>query len=73
MESYEKALAELRDIVNRLEGGELTLQESLELFEKGIERIRFCRKKLEEVRKKVEVLVEEAGGGLRREEFEPDE
>ena len=73
MESYEKALAELRDIVNRLEGGDLTLQESLELFEKGIERIRFCRKKLEEVRKKVEVLVEEAGGGLRREEFESDE
>ena len=73
MKSYEKALGELKEIVSELESGDLTLDRALKLFQKGVDRINFCHQKLQDISKKVEVLVENAGGGLEREEFPPDE
>lgn len=53
---FEDALSRLEMIVNDLEKGGLTLEESLKKFEEGIKLSDYCVKKLEEVEKKIEVL-----------------
>lgn len=53
---FEDALSRLDMIVNDLEKGGLTLEESLKEFEEGIKLSDYCVKKLEEVEKKIEVL-----------------
>lgn len=59
---FEKAFQELEKIVQRLEGEELSLDESLRLFEEGIRLSRFCNQKLEEVEKKIELILSDAKG-----------
>ncbi len=68
--SFEKALGELEEIVNKLEGSELSLDESLGLFEKGVQLARFLRKELETAEKKVEILLKDEKGDLKPEPFE---
>ena len=48
IQDFESAIAELEAIVKRLEGGDLPLEQSLELFERGVQLSRFCHSKLEE-------------------------
>lgn len=55
--SFEEALKRLEQIVQKLEGGDLSLDESLSLFEEGINLSRFCTKKLAQAEKKVEKLL----------------
>lgn len=55
--SFEQALKRLEEIVQKLEGGDLSLDESLSLFEEGINLSRFCTKKLAQAEKKVEKLL----------------
>ena len=70
---FEKAFQELEQIVKRLEGEELPLDESLRLFEQGIGLSRFCHQRLEEVEKKIELILADAKGQPRTEPFEgPD-
>jgi exodeoxyribonuclease VII small subunit len=69
---FEKAFKELEDIVKRLEGEELPLDESLRLFEQGISLSRFCHQRLEEVEKKIELILADAKGQPRIEAFEED-
>ncbi len=57
--SFEEGLRELESIVEKLERGDLSLEESYDLFERGIKIVRFCQAKLEEIEKKVELLVKE--------------
>ena len=59
---FEKAFQELEQIVHRLEGEELSLDDSLKLFEQGINLSRFCHQKLEEVEKKIELILSDAKG-----------
>lgn len=59
---FEKAFQQLEKIVARLEGEELSLDESLKLFEEGIGLSRFCHQKLEEVEKKIEMILSDAKG-----------
>jgi exodeoxyribonuclease VII small subunit len=54
--NFEKSLARLEEITQKLESGELSLDESLKLFEEGISLSRFCQKKLTETEQKIEVL-----------------
>ena len=54
---FEKKIKELEDVVNKLESGEASLSESLEIFEKGISRAKECNKMLDEAEKKVSVLI----------------
>jgi exodeoxyribonuclease VII small subunit len=70
---FEKAFQQLEKIVQRLENEELPLDESLQLFEEGIRLSRFCNQKLEEVEKKIELILADAKGQPRVEPFEPDE
>ena len=54
--SFEQALAELESLVDTLEKGELTLEESLSAFEQGIALTRSCQKSLDEAEQKVRIL-----------------
>lgn len=69
--TFEQGLEELKAIVQALEKGDLPLEESLLLFEKGVSLVAFCTRKLDEVEKKVELLVRDQGGLLRTRPFEP--
>jgi exodeoxyribonuclease VII small subunit len=70
---FEKAFQNLEKIVQRLEGEELPLDESLQLFEEGIRLSRFCHQRLEEVEKKIELILADAKGQPVTEPFEDDE
>lgn len=56
---FEEALAELEQIVERLETGDLTLEESLALFERGQKLARLCNQRLESATLRVEQLTED--------------
>lgn len=71
--SFEQALADLEDCVARLETGDLTLDESLAVFERGISASRACARLLEQSRQRVQVLVEKAGGELHLDFLDPDD
>ncbi len=65
--TFEQAMEKLEDIVKRLESDTISLEESLALFEQGVHLGRLCSKKLDEVERKVEVLVESPDGTLQAE------
>ena len=56
---FEKSLNELEKIVEKLQNGDISLDESIELFEKGIELSKDCRQTLENARQKITSLTEE--------------
>jgi exodeoxyribonuclease VII small subunit len=60
--SFEEALTSLEGIVERLEKGELSLEESLKLYEEGVRLSRLCHGKLEEAEGRIELLVKDARG-----------
>ncbi|HWH77859.1 MAG TPA: exodeoxyribonuclease VII small subunit [Candidatus Binatus sp.] len=62
--NFETALEDLEQVVERLETGELALEEALAAFEKGVGLVKFCNQKLDEVEKKVELLVKDKDGRL---------
>jgi exodeoxyribonuclease VII small subunit len=68
--NFEKALADLENIVQRLDENDLSLDESLSLFEEGIKLSRFCSQKLDAVENKVEILLRDDEGDLKKEPFE---
>lgn len=67
---FEKALAELEEIVSTLEKGDLSLEAALKHFERGISLTRQCQAALKQAELKVEKLSEKTG---KLEEFEPEE
>jgi exodeoxyribonuclease VII small subunit len=68
--NFEKALADLENIVQRLDENDLSLDEALSLFEEGIKLSRFCSQKLDAVENKVEILIRDDEGNLQKEPFE---
>ena len=62
--SFEAALQKLDEIVQRLEKGELPLEESLKLYEEGIRLSRICHAKLDEAEGRIELLMKDARGDL---------
>jgi exodeoxyribonuclease VII small subunit len=58
IKDFEAAIAELETIVKKLEEGELTLEESLGLYERGVQLSRFCHARLEEAERRIEILTE---------------
>jgi exodeoxyribonuclease VII small subunit len=57
---FEDALAELETIVDSLENGEQSLEQSLERFERGVALSRFCQQSLTEAEQKVQILLKES-------------
>lgn len=70
--TFEKSLEELELIVNSLESGDLPLEESLELFERGVKLSRKCRERLANAERRIEILMKDVDGGLTAEEIEPE-
>jgi exodeoxyribonuclease VII small subunit len=67
---FEKALTELEGIVKQLEAGNLALDKSLALFERGVQLARACKEKLAEAELKVSQLVKDKEGLFGEEPFE---
>lgn len=71
--SFEKDLKDLEDIVARLESEEVSLEESMRLFEEGVKLARLCSEKLDKAEKKVEILSRGRNGSIKVDPFTPQE
>ncbi|MGR9115889.1 MAG: exodeoxyribonuclease VII small subunit [Gammaproteobacteria bacterium] len=58
---FEESLAELEQLVEQMEQGELSLEDSLKSFERGVNLTRTCQKALQEAEQKVQILLEKNG------------
>lgn len=70
--SFEDAMKRLESIVEMLGEGELSLEDSLKIFEEGMGLCTFCNKKLDEAEYKVEKLMEKEGGEISVKEFKAE-
>ena len=61
-ETFEASLERLEKIIGRLEGGGISLDESLQVFEEGMRLVKLCEARLNEVQRKIEVLMKDSGG-----------
>lgn len=69
---FEEALAELEEIVGRLEGGQGALDDAIRAYERGSELKRHCQRKLDEARMKVEkIRLPDGGGPVEAEALDP--
>ena len=68
--SFEEAMNNLEDIVAKLEKGELSLDESVENFKKGMELSNYCNELLDKAEKSITVLTKDKSGELVEENFE---
>ena len=69
--TFEKSMADLEDVVRKLEGGDVSLDDSLKAFEKGIGLVRECETKLDDAKGKVEKLIKDSSGKTKTSSFEP--
>ena len=67
---FEEGMAELEGIVARLESPELSLEESIQLFEKGMVLSRSLGKRLDEAERKIELLIKDESGDTQRVPFD---
>ena len=70
MAGFEEHLTQLETVVERLERGELTLEESVRLFEEGMRLSQACKRELEQAEGRMQVLVEGKNGAMRAAELE---
>ncbi|MFB5759530.1 exodeoxyribonuclease VII small subunit [Paenibacillus medicaginis] len=59
--TFEEAMAALEDIVGQLEHGDVPLEQAIDLFQRGMKLSQLCGRKLEQVERKIEMIVEEDG------------
>jgi exodeoxyribonuclease VII small subunit len=70
---FDDALHDLEQTVQRLESGELSLEDALAAFERGVTLVRMLNEKLAEVERRVEILMRDADGTRRTRPFESGE
>ena len=70
---FEESLTELEGVVRRLEQGELPLEDSLVAFERGMALVKQLSKRLEDIERRVEVLLRQDDGSLLTEPLDPDD
>jgi exodeoxyribonuclease VII small subunit len=70
---FEKSMDELEKIVNDLESGSLTLDDSIRAFERGVELSKLCQKRLEAAEERVKKLLEKSNGEFDVELFEEED
>lgn len=73
VDKFETALKKLEEAVHRLESGELSLEDSLRVFEEGVKHAALCSRKLNEAEKRVELLLKQRDGSLVTEKFNADD
>lgn len=59
--NFEEAMEQLEKIVSQLENGDVPLEKAIDLFQEGMKLSRYCSQKLEQVERKIEILIEEDG------------
>lgn len=69
-QTYEESMKELEQLVKDLESGDLSLDESIKKFEKGMKLSKHCSSLLEDAEKKISVLIEKENGEFTEESFE---
>ena len=72
-EKFEDAMKKLEGIVERMEKGDMSLNESLKMFEEGVKLTRFCSQELHKAEKRVELLSRDAEGKLVGTPFEEED
>lgn len=70
--SFEKSLEKLEEIVSKLEDGDLSLDESLKLFEEGVKLSRECQEKLASAERKIQKLTDDGDGSFELSDISPD-
>lgn len=73
MAGFEDKLKSLEQVVEKLERGDLTLDESVKLFEEGVKLSDACKKELEAAEGKIQILVERSNGAVKTADFDLDE
>lgn len=71
--SFEAALQRLEEVLESLEHGNLNLEESVKAFEEGVGLVRFCHGKLDEVERRVELLLKDEAGRFVTKPFPEEE
>jgi len=66
-------MTELREIIDKLQSGNLPLEDSIQLFQEGTKLIAYSHKKLDEIHKKVKILIEEKDGKITTQDFDTEE
>jgi exodeoxyribonuclease VII small subunit len=72
MPDFEKHLTALETIVDRLERGDLSLEDSVRLFEEGVKLSDACKKELEAAEGKIQILIEQRNGTMKVADFEAE-
>ncbi len=72
MPSFEESLQKLESIVEQMEKGDLSLEDSLKLFEEGVALSTACKKELDEAEGKVQMLIKQRDGSFKAELFPPE-
>jgi exodeoxyribonuclease VII small subunit len=72
MATFEESLKKLETIVEQLEKGDLPLEQSLKLFEQGVDLSSVCKKELDEAEGKVQTLIKQRDGSFKTEPFSTD-
>jgi exodeoxyribonuclease VII small subunit len=70
--TFEDEFDELENVVARIDSGELSLEESITAFERGVALVRSLNQKLDEVDRRIEVLTRDTAGGLRVSPYDGD-
>lgn len=70
---FEQSLKRLEAITRKLEGDDVSLDESLVLFEEGVKLVKQLQARLTDAERRVEILVRDASGGVRLESFDEDD
>ena len=69
---FEQQLGRLEEIVERMEQGDLPLEEAMGLFEEGVKLGQACQKRLDEAERRITMLIEKASGEIVEEPFDPE-
>ena len=73
MATFEESLKQLETIVGRLERGDLPLEESIKLFEEGMQLSTACKDELEKAEGKVQILMRQRDGSMTAQSFPPQQ
>ncbi len=68
--TFEKAMEQLEKIVETMESGTLSLEQSLKKFEEGMKLSQYCSQKLDETEQKISLILEKSDGGIEESAFE---
>ena len=71
-QTFESSLGELEKIVRKLEDGDLSLEESLKLFEDGVRLSRECQERLNKAERRIEILLKDEKGNPLLQEINPE-